>query len=181
MYGKEVFIVSLLHECSLIEIDSAERKFIQEKGTLYPNGYNLTLGGKGARSIKTDNDVEALQPSTPQKRGGCKDRTAETRSKISDAHKKLSEKSSVKLGRMKNAQTQHTAQKYERFEGVKLDITNLDQYIHERRASYVVKINNIQTHCVGKYEKKEILRERAREFLKQIAQLAMLPNCSGKS
>jgi len=180
MYGKEVFIVSLLHECPLTEIDSAERKFIQEKGTLYPNGYNLTLGGKGVRSIKTD-DVEALQLSTPQKRGGCKDRTTETRSKISDAHKKLSDKSSVKLERMKNAQTQHTAQKYARFDGVKLDISNLDQYIHERRNSYVVKINNIQTHFVGKYEKKEILRERAREFLKEIAQLAMLPNCSGKS
>ena len=81
---------------------------------------------------------------------------------------------------MKRTQDQHYQNKLKKYKDITIDKNNLDQYIYERKTFIVVKVNNIRTDFVGKYETKEILRERAQEFLKQIALLAMLPNCSGK-
>ena len=54
------------------------------------------------------------------------------------------------------------------------------QNIYDRPTYIIIKINKIRASFVGKYETNEILRERAREFLKKIALLAMLSYCSGK-
>jgi hypothetical protein len=179
LYGKEAFIVSLLTECSLDELDPIEQKYIESENTLYPNGYNLTKGGKGAKAVKTGDDVDKLHTETPRKRGGCKERSTETRSKISQQLKKSMENDQYRNDLMKRTQVQHYSQKIKRFEGVKIDTTNLDQYIYERKHSIIIKINNIRTTFAGKFETKETLRIRAQEFLKQIAITAMLPNCSG--
>jgi group I intron endonuclease len=179
LYGKDVFQVTLLAECSLDELDTMEQKYIETENTLYPNGYNLTRGGKGAMAVKTEGDVEALQTNTPRKRGGCTDRSAETRSKISQQLKKSMDNDPYRNDLMKRAHIQHYSQKIKRFEGISIDTTNLDQYIFERKDSILVKINNIRTAFVGKFETKGNLRVRAKEFLKQIATTAMLPNCSG--
>ena len=45
-YGKEAFKVELITECSKSELDTMEEMYIKEYNTLYPNGYNLTIGGK---------------------------------------------------------------------------------------------------------------------------------------
>ena len=45
---------------------------------------------------------------------------------------------------------------------------------------YYIENTKSKKGYVGKYETKEVLRERAQEFLKKVATLAMLPNCSGK-
>jgi len=179
LHGKDAFKVSLLTECPLNEIDQMEQKYIESENTLYPNGYNLTRGGKGARAVKTEDDVEALQTNTPRKRGGCKERSAETRLKISQNVKQTMETEKYRTYMMKRSQTQHYSQKLKRFEGVEIDTTNLDQYIYEKNNYIGVKVNNIKTTFVGKLETMETLRVRAQEFLKQIATTAMLPNCSG--
>jgi group I intron endonuclease len=51
-YGKDCFCVDVLwesHECTQAELDAREMQFIDEIGTLHPNGYNLTRGGSGGR------------------------------------------------------------------------------------------------------------------------------------
>ena len=51
-YGKDCFCVDILWETNdynQAELDSKEIKFIEEIGTLHPNGYNLTHGGSGGR------------------------------------------------------------------------------------------------------------------------------------
>jgi group I intron endonuclease len=51
-YGKDYFWVDVLWEsqqCNQAELDAKEMEFIEEIGTLHPNGYNLTRGGSGGR------------------------------------------------------------------------------------------------------------------------------------
>ena len=38
LYGSEVFIVKLLHECPREDLDSKEKEYILTMNTLYPNG-----------------------------------------------------------------------------------------------------------------------------------------------
>jgi len=49
-YGKEHFSIEAIHECDTMdEAYSLEPKFIIEHNTQYPNGYNISLGGKGSQ------------------------------------------------------------------------------------------------------------------------------------
>ena len=49
-YGKEHFSIEAIHECDTIdEAYSLEPKFIFEHNTKYPNGYNISSGGKGSQ------------------------------------------------------------------------------------------------------------------------------------
>lgn len=45
-YGKENFIVNLIENCKIFEADEREKFYITMYNSLYPNGYNLTKGGK---------------------------------------------------------------------------------------------------------------------------------------
>ncbi len=66
-YGKEKFKVELLETCEINIIDEKEQIYINNKNTLYPNGYNLTKGGK---NFHCDNDIENNEElNTPKKRG----------------------------------------------------------------------------------------------------------------
>jgi hypothetical protein len=68
-YGKDAFGVELLKTCPLGELDMWEQFYIEEQNTYYPNGYNLTKGGKTMIKAMT-NTVDALETSPPGKRGG---------------------------------------------------------------------------------------------------------------
>lgn len=46
LYDPEEWKVELLAECEVTELDAQETHFIEMYGTLTPNGYNLTTGGK---------------------------------------------------------------------------------------------------------------------------------------
>jgi len=49
-YGKENFSIEAIHECeSMDEAYTLEPKFIIEHKTKYPNGYNISSGGKGSQ------------------------------------------------------------------------------------------------------------------------------------
>lgn len=65
-YGKDFFKVDLLLECSKETMDENEIKYINEFNSLYPDGYNLTNGGKTTEYIKMDNNQKL---NTPKKRG----------------------------------------------------------------------------------------------------------------
>jgi len=172
LYGKDVFHVELLKTCPLEEMDMWEIHYIQEYNTYYPNGYNLTKGGKTI--VKADADtVDALQTRTPQKRGGCVCRTESTRGLISKGIKTALESESIRQELMKRSQQQHRNRKVEEFRGVTIDKDNLDQYLsvkHRAGQPYViVKVDGKTASFVGKYETLEILQERAREFLRSVS------------
>jgi hypothetical protein len=182
-YGKDAFTVSLLYTCKPSELDLAEQTYIESYNSLYPNGYNLTRGGKVFKHIETD-DISPTTLSPPKKRGGCTVRSQETREKMSKSLKAFMADDNTRKLRMERTQRQHADAKYELFNGVKIDMTNLEQYIRTKTSKVsgkfvVVKIGDIKTSFTGKYESVDILKTRAIEFLKQVNLFATLPNCSG--
>jgi hypothetical protein len=182
IYGKEAFTVNLIVECEKTQMDDLEKKYIIEYNTLYPNGYNLTNGGKGARFIKTSETINASTLNSITKRGGCKYRSKATRDKMSCSLKQTFNNPEVKQYLMLRAQNQHLDKKLERFKGVCININNIDDYIYERKhknTKYIlVKIGKLKASFHGKYDSIEEQKMRAIEFLKTIYS-ATLPNCSG--
>lgn len=57
-YGKDKFICECLKKCKIDEMDNFEIKYIEKHKSLYPNGYNLTKGGKTTEHIKITNNNE---------------------------------------------------------------------------------------------------------------------------
>jgi hypothetical protein len=169
-YGKDSFSCTLIRECNRDELDSLEKHYIKEMNTLYPNGYNLTGGGKTAY-IKTDYCLEEKNPSG--KRGGCKERSIATREKMSTQLKKTFNTSEVKEYLMRRTQDQHMQQKTDKFHGLAIDITNLDQYIKIKSSNgnefVVVKVGDTTTSFVGKTESIDTLKTRAIEFLRHVS------------
>jgi hypothetical protein len=140
---------------------------------------NLTLGGKTLQKVQHEQDTYQIQ--TPGKRGGCKERSGETRARISSQLKKTFDTPEVREYLMKRTQSQHFDQKRKRFEGVQLEKTNLQQYLHIRHSKTLgdfirIKVEGRQTDFVGKHETLDALKERALEFLEQIAESATLSN-----
>ncbi len=183
-YGKDAFTVSLLHTCLLNELDTAEQTYIERYNSLYPNGYNLTRGGKVFKHLQTDDISPTIPVAPPKKRGGCTGRSQETREKMSISLKAALADKDTRKQQMERTQRQHADAKYELFREVKFDMTNLEQYIRTKTSKVsgkfvVVKVGNIKTSFTGKYESFETLKTRAIEFIKQVNLSATLPNCSG--
>jgi hypothetical protein len=184
LYGKDAFEISLITTCLKSDLDALEEHYITEYNTLYPNGYNLTKGGKVFKTITTDDIEETYPLNTPIKRGGCAHRTLETRTKMSQRLKELMGTDEARLDQMKRSQKQHSENKLRKFNGMAIDSNNLDKYISvinsDKHSQYIrVSIAGKRTTFVGKYETIEQLKEKAIMFLKSINSSATLPNCSG--
>lgn len=181
-YGKEVFKVELITTCNKEELDTLEELYIKQYNTLYPNGYNLTKGGKVFRSINPD--IEPTNPTNiPKKRGGCTNRSSETRAKMTKNLKIICGTPDAKKEQMLRSQKQHSIYKINKFKGIEIDLNNINQYIKvlnkKDGSKYIrVVIGEKKTTFVGKYETLEILRDKAIEFIKSV-NTATLPNCSG--
>jgi hypothetical protein len=175
-YGADAFTVAVLQECELDERDNLEKYYITTLHTLHPEGYNLTIGGQGAKSIAIIENDTPLNP--PGKRGGCILRTEETREKISKRLNDRGYSEEERAARTEAARLQHLVLKSVRFDGLIVDHTIVDSYIHKRKGRIIVDVNGVTAHFDGKNESEEALRERAREFLLSLTP-ATLPNCSG--
>lgn len=69
------------------EADEAERRFIKEKNSLYPNGYNLETGGISGKEIHEETrKVQSENASCPWK---GKHLSEDTKQKLSESHKGL--------------------------------------------------------------------------------------------
>ena len=183
LYGKDVFSVVLLKVCPIEEMDILEQHYIAEHNTYYPNGYNLTKGGKTGFTADTK-DVETTAVNPSGQRGGCVCRTEATRELISKGIQKALKTEDARESLMKRAQIQHSKQKLERFRGVLIDTKNLDQYISSKHIdghlAAIVNVGGTKARFVGKYETLETLQGRAREFLREISEAFATPsNCSG--
>jgi len=174
-YGKDKFEVSLLVECAKEDLDTNEQHCIETHKTLYPNGYNLTRGGKTTtRVTPTDGSVSNTETNPSGKRGGCKLRSEKTRDKISSQLKKVLGTEENRKRQMSVTKEQHKQQKFERFKNETIDLKKLDSYLYTKHAKgvpfVVVKVNSIETTFVGKYKTLEELQEEARMFLREVSQ-----------
>lgn len=178
-YGKEAFSVKLITTCPIKELDTMEEKYIKDYNSLYPNGYNLTVGGKVFKNNIID--IQPTNPSNnPKKRGGCKQRTSDTRTKMSESLKVICNTAEAKLEQMKRSQLQHNKSKLLKFKNVIINSSNLDQYINiinSKSGKYIrININGVKTLFVGKYDTIDTLKEKALNFLNSLVNSATLPN-----
>jgi hypothetical protein len=175
-YGGAAFTVSVLEVCDRNILDDRERYHIAALNTLFPNGYNLTAGGRSARqSAAICNDMPLKQV---RKRGGCAFRSAETRQKMSLRGKEAYADPLTRAKRAADAKAQHLQAKAARFTGLVIDPTRMEDYIQIRKGRIVVDVSGTTASFTSKYESENVLRQRAREFLTKLMP-ATLPNCSG--
>jgi group I intron endonuclease len=173
-HGKDKFKLETVTVCPKEDLDIFEQKYIRDLGTLYPDGYNLTTGGKSARFVAPSQlDKLALRP--PRKRGGCKFRSEETRAKMSARGQELLTPELIE-SRRKNVITQHHTSKLERFKDCKVDLTKIDSYIRKKGKRYDVVIGEARTSFTSKHETPDKVRERAVAFINEIHN-ATLSNC----
>jgi hypothetical protein len=57
-YGEKCFVIESVVECELYLLDPLEKDFIDIYNTYYPNGYNLTKGGKTIEHVKVSNNSQ---------------------------------------------------------------------------------------------------------------------------
>lgn len=182
LYGKDAFKVDLITTCSRDDLDSYEIKYINEYNSLYPNGYNLTKGGKTFTDIVSE--IVTNPTNIPKSRGGCTSRTKETRAKITASLKLVMCTPETRQELMLRTQKQHSKSKLASFSDVEIDLNNLEQYIkirNKKDGSKFIKVivGKKITSFVGKYNTLDELKQRAIQFLTSIHSSATLPNCSG--
>lgn len=166
-YGYDNFTCERIQICKVEELDYYEKHHIELNDTLYPNGYNLTKGGKTFTCVNGKYEWKNVRPLKVDRNFK---RSEYTKSLISKQLKKFYDKNQNDcLNLMKRTQKQHLNKKYEKFKDLVIDFDRIDDYIrirNNKNGKYViVKINNKQTSFVGKYETIDEIKQRAKEFL----------------
>lgn len=59
-YGKDNFTIEILEECNISDLDSKEIFYIAKYDT-FNNGYNLTIGGSGNRTLLLDDKYDEIE------------------------------------------------------------------------------------------------------------------------
>lgn len=166
-YGQDIFTVKLILRCSIEELDEYECKYIEKYQSLYPNGYNLTHGGKGAFPVKhnivmTKSNVVKV----PYKH------TNDTKKKISKQLKKKFNTPDMKENLKTSAIIQHEKARFLKFSNVIIN-QNIDvkRLIKRRKESYYINIQNIKTQFFFKTEDtRNEAYQRAISFLEKLKQ-----------
>jgi group I intron endonuclease len=174
--GSENFTCELIMTCSLDELDSYEVKYISEFNTKFPNGYNLTDGGKTA-SYKQGQKRIILDDSRIMKCDATKSpnpnlkRSEYTKNLISARLKEYKGDISHRKESMVTVQKQHIIKKFDQFKNVHFDEDNIDQYIHVLRNNVLnydfigVNVGKVKTTFVGRFETIDEIKNRARNFI----------------
>lgn len=185
-HGESNFSIELIKRCKVEELDTLETEYIVKYNTLYPNGYNLTTGGKfttfiGARVI--NNNIDYLYEKKFRDH-----QTPETRKKISAALKEYyygeeTHKAAIKKN-TNNTIRQHMKNRMLLFEDITLPKNiNFDDYIRTKRNNhnilYVVKINSYSTTFYGKFTDYDLIKKRVYDFLRSLQNnnIATESNC----
>jgi len=168
-YGEENFTCEKIHTCLVSELDDQEKYFITKFDSKFPNGYNLTDGGKGFTHVKGEYTWRTSIP--PQQKSLPQPKSDYTKKLISERLKTFYDDASHRENRSKLTQKQHLSKKYELFKNVIIDDNQIDSYIRVVRnntnnSEYVrIVINKIRATFVGKSDTTEVLKNRARQFI----------------
>lgn len=191
LYGKEKFTIELIERCLPENIDEREIYYISHFSSMFPNGYNLTSGGRNNYPYMKKIEIEGIDEMATNisgNRGGCKFRSEKTRQKISAFINEYVNNPEIKFHRMKMAQNQHMDRKLNILKELDLsniDENNIDQYIRIRKDHKINKefvcilIQKRQIAFRGKHETINEIKERAKSSLIELIKQAKLSNCSG--
>ena len=168
-YGKDNFCCKLIKVCELSELDKYEIIFINKYNSLYPNGYNLTHGGKGAMYVaKVVNNNENNVEKEPYKH------TEETKAKIKQRLINVLSSDKKRNEMSEKCKVQHLKARLDKFQNIKLD-DNLTKYIFPIKKKdtdtiykYEIRINKIVTSFYDGKTTPDILYQNALNFLEKL-------------
>jgi group I intron endonuclease len=171
-HGRDAFKVEMIERCPRQELDGREQTFIHNYNCLFPNGYNLTRGGKTLWKVDFKNTSDTTE-SIKQPRNQKKQES--TKQLISSRLKERFEKNpDLKEQRMLRTKQQHEASKLKKFEGLSID-DDMEKYIHpvinqetQTVRFYRVKVGDVVTKFHGKHSSAEQLKKDALEFLQKL-------------
>ena len=139
--GKEKFDVELIEICDTDKMDEREQFYIKKFNTIYPNGYNLTMGGKTTEHVKIEND-ENLKPVKKRGRDFGYVHKDSTKKKMSSRLKEIASTDIVR-NRMKTTMNKHYDEK-------KLEI--LKEYeLDDDIESYIKPVKSKETGEIHDY------------------------------
>lgn len=171
-YGIQNFECKLLITCNLEELDEYEIQYISDLNTKFPNGYNLTDGGKTCRYVSIDKNIKTFDTRSLNLK-----KSKETKDKISVGIKNALKNVDKRKSMMLLTQKQHENAKLEKFKSVQIDTTDLSKYISIRNCNkqnyqYIkLNINGITTSFVSKYDSIEVVKNRAIDFINKIIKM----------
>jgi hypothetical protein len=175
-YTASNFKCELIMSCELDELDYYEIKYIYELKTKYPNGYNLTDGGRNSVFGKIKNVVlEEVEPimEKPLNSSHLK-RSDKTKQLISQRLKEYKNDPQIRKNEMVRVQKLHSANRFDKYKDAHIDPTNIEKYIIVIKNNTLgyeyarVTLNKLRTTFVGKYETIEEIKQRARAFILDI-------------
>lgn len=175
-HGQDAFDVELLERCAVADLDARESHHIESRGTLFPAGYNLTLGGKTTRYVQHP-DMEATiaaedRPTTHVIHDRKAPRSAATKARIGAGLKKYAEThDDVHEKLSKKAQEQHLERKYEIGMPYEIDLENLDKHIVERKYDIAVKLELKPYGKIVTFHKNDdvaVTRQRAEAYCQEL-------------
>lgn len=169
-YGAECFTCEKIHTCKVDDLNKVEKQFIIEYNSKFPNGYNLTDGGKGFTDVNGEYSWKIYFPNKP--------RIVEPEPKSDYTKKLISERLKIALDdkehrakMMRLTQKQHLEKKYDRFKDVVIVDENIDKYIrivknNNNNTTFIrVVIDKKRTDFVGKHETIDEIKIRAKKFI----------------
>lgn len=169
-YGPGSFTCELIHTCEVSKLNEQEEQFIIEYNSKYPNGYNLTNGGKGFTDVKGQFCWREELP-MPPKLPKPQPKSDYTKQLISDRLKSALDNEEHREKMMKLTQKQHLTKKYDLFKDVVIVDDDIDSYIrviknNMNNTEYVrIVIDKKRTTFVGKHEPIDEIKERAKKFI----------------
>jgi group I intron endonuclease len=145
-YGKDSFKCELIFECELDELDEYEQMCIKKYNSLYPTGYNLTNGGKGAFYVaKIKNEDASDKPEEPYKHSDT------TKAKIKQRLKDILSSDVKRQERSDKCKLQHMKARLDKYKDIIID-DDVTKYIYPiiKKGTttvykYEVRINGIVT------------------------------------
>ncbi len=164
-HGANNFLIELLAECDIVELDNLEIYYIKTHNSLYPNGYNLTIGGKNMAVTYIENNK--IKTNIKKIRNISTNNLISTR--LKEHYKDINNLKTLS----NNSIQQHYKNKIEKFKNVIIDINDLDKYLIIRNIKnqkydkfIIVNVNGIKTKfCDIDFNN---AKNRAYQFLKDI-------------
>ncbi len=170
-YGIDAFICEKIATCDISELDELEKQYIVKYDSKFPNGYNLTDGGRGFTDISGNYIWRTI--SNEKRIRKPQSRSDHTRDLISERLKSYynNNKSDCEK-RMKLSQKQHLISKFERLKHISFEDENIEKYIRiiknkNNNTEYVriVVDGKRITTFVGKHETIDEIKNRAKNFI----------------
>ena len=174
-------VFELLAYCPYTEADYWEAYYIRKYKSFFPDGYNLTSGGRRPKEVVAKNDKAKIKPQEPQaqvpkREHGETNHTDETKVKIGEGIKAYfasEHGAAARVQRTANVREQHLAKKYAVGMAFPIDPNNIESYLAMRKSAVAViferkaKGKAVDFHC-GKEETMDACRQRAIDFLKEL-------------